>query len=55
MHSLDPILAPRSVAVIGASRSPSTMGHQILANLVRYGYTGTVYPVNPNAPAIRAM
>jgi acetyl coenzyme A synthetase (ADP forming)-like protein len=55
MRSLDPILAPRSIAVIGASRSPNTMGHQILANLVRYGYTGAVYPVNPMAPAVHAM
>jgi acetyl coenzyme A synthetase (ADP forming)-like protein len=55
MRSLDAILTPRSIAVIGASRSPNTMGHQILANLVRYGYTGTVYPVNSRAPAVHAM
>jgi acetyl coenzyme A synthetase (ADP forming)-like protein len=54
-RSLDPILAPRSVAVVGASRTPNTLGHQILANLVKYEYTGTVYPVNPNASAIHAI
>ncbi|MBK9693512.1 MAG: CoA-binding protein, partial [Gemmatimonadetes bacterium] len=54
-RSLDPILAPRTIAVIGASRAPNTIGHQILANLVTYGYTGTVYPVNPTAPAVHAM
>jgi len=53
--SLDPILAPRSIAVIGASRTPTTIGHQILANLMRYGYTGTVYPVNPSAPSVHSM
>ncbi len=31
-RSLDPILAPRTIAVIGASRAPNTIGHQILAN-----------------------
>lgn len=53
--SLDPILAPRSIAVIGASRTPSTIGHQILANLLRYGYTGTVYPVNPATASVHSM
>ncbi|HUO52595.1 MAG TPA: acetate--CoA ligase family protein [Gemmatimonadaceae bacterium] len=53
--SLDPILKPRSVAVIGASRSPNTIGNQILSNLVRHGFTGAVYPVNPSAPAIHAI
>lgn len=52
---LDPILAPRSIAVIGASRSPNTIGHQILANLLEYGYTGTVYPVNPTAPSVHSV
>lgn len=55
MRSLDPVLSPRSIAVIGASRSPATIGHQILTNLVRYGFTGAVFPVNPNASAIYAM
>ncbi len=54
-RTLDPILSPRSIAVIGASRSPATMGHQILSNLLRYGFTGTIYPVNPNAPAIHSI
>jgi len=54
-RSLDPILAPRSIAVIGASRKPNTLGHQILANLIRYGYTGTVYPVNPATPSVHSI
>jgi acetate---CoA ligase (ADP-forming) len=52
---LDPILSPRSIAVIGASRTPSTIGHQILANLLRYGFTGAVYPVNPKAVAVHSV
>src|SRR5512143_1498876 len=52
---LDPILSPRSIAVIGASRSPNTMGHQILANLVRYGFTGAAFPVNPKATSVYAL
>ena len=53
--TLDPILKPRSVAVIGASRRSDTIGHEILANIVKYGFTGAVYPVNPNASSIHSI
>ena len=53
--SLDPLLRPRHIAVVGASRTPSTIGHQIVANLVRYGFSGSVYPVNPKATSIHSM
>lgn len=48
---LDALLRPRSIAVIGASRTPHTIGYQILGNLVRHGYTGAVYPVDMIASA----
>lgn len=54
-HNLDAILKPRSIAVIGASRMSDTIGHQIFANLLRYGFTGAVYPVNPNASSIQSV
>ncbi len=53
--NLRPILAPDSLAVVGASRTPGTIGHEIVASLVRCGYTGAVYPVNPRAKAICAI
>ena len=53
--SLDPLFRPESVAVIGASRNPGTIGYQIVDNLVRHGFTGVVYPVNPNAKAIHSI
>ena len=43
------------MAVIGASRRADTIGHEILANIVQYGYTGAVYPVNPNAASIHSI
>jgi hypothetical protein len=46
-HDLRCILAPKSIAVVGASRSSDSIGHQILANLLAQGFTGAVYPVNP--------
>ncbi|MEN3026123.1 MAG: acetate--CoA ligase family protein [Chlorobiota bacterium] len=50
-----PLLEPRSIAVIGASRQPHTVGWLILDNLLSCGYTGVVYPVNPHAHAVRGV
>ncbi len=49
---LDRFFLPKSVAVIGASRHPGKVGHDILVNLRRDGYTGAIVPVNPNADMI---
>lgn len=53
--SLQPLLAPRSVAVVGAGRRPGGVGHEVLQALVGYGFTGPVYPVNPHATAIAGV
>ncbi|MCI0497555.1 MAG: acetate--CoA ligase family protein [Thermoplasmata archaeon] len=50
--SLDPIFRPRSIAVIGASRDQNTIGRAVVENLVKFGFTGIVYPVNPKAEVI---
>jgi len=55
LTTLDCILKPRSIAVIGASRMSDTIGHQIFGNLLRYGFTGAAYPVNPNATSIQSV
>ena len=52
MEKLDPIFSPKSVAVVGASATPGKVGHDIFANILRGGYTGTLYPVNPAATSI---
>ncbi|MGX9883304.1 bifunctional acetate--CoA ligase family protein/GNAT family N-acetyltransferase [Streptomyces sp. NPDC002276] len=54
-RSLRPLLEPRSVAVIGANRSPLTIGHEIVANLLRGGFRGTVFPVNPRAEQVAGV
>ncbi len=51
-HSIRRALSPRTVAVIGASRTPGTIGYELLHNLITYGFTGAVYPVNPRAQSI---
>ena len=54
-RSLDAIFRPRSVAVIGASRRERAIGNEILRNLVQFGFTGPVYPVNPRAAVVHSM
>ena len=54
-RSLERLLIPGSVAVIGANRQPGTIGHQILVNLTTCGFPGPVYPVNPAADEIAGI
>ncbi|MBI4465435.1 MAG: bifunctional acetate--CoA ligase family protein/GNAT family N-acetyltransferase [Acidobacteria bacterium] len=51
-HSLEPLFAPSSVAVVGASNTPDKVGHQVMKNLVGGPFSGVVYPVNPNRKAV---
>ncbi|MDY7033963.1 MAG: CoA-binding protein, partial [Thermodesulfobacteriota bacterium] len=46
-HSLESIFHPESIAVIGASGSPFSLGYHFVRHLVDYGYSGKIYPVNP--------
>ncbi|CAN5801607.1 acetate--CoA ligase [soil metagenome] len=54
-RSLDPVFRPKTIAVIGASRTPGTVGYEIVHNLLAEGFTGTVYPVNPNATSVHSV
>ena len=49
------ILAPRSVAVIGASRTRGSIGAELLHNLIEMRFNGPIYPVNPNANSIEGL
>jgi acetyl coenzyme A synthetase (ADP forming)-like protein len=55
LESLRPLLSPRMVAIIGASRYPGTIGYLLLQCMVEAGFTGTVYPVNPNADSVMSI
>ncbi len=54
-ESVRPIFAPRSVAVVGASRRPGSLGHALLANLRTTGFTGALHPVNPHADELQGL
>ena len=44
---LKTLFEPKSIAVIGVSKTPGKMGYEILTNLVKYGFPGPIFPVNP--------
>jgi acyl-CoA synthetase (NDP forming) len=49
---LETAFHPESIAVAGASEDPLSFGHQFFRHLLDYGYTGQIYPVNPNKESI---
>lgn len=55
VEDLRPIFSPKSIAVIGASRSPMKIGYEILQNILVQGYTGKVFPINPETPEIMGL
>jgi acetate---CoA ligase (ADP-forming) len=55
MSSLSPLLEPRSVAVIGASPRPNTLGNNVVVNLRHFGYAGQIFPVHPSASEVAGL
>ena len=54
-RSIERLLSPSSVAVVGAGRRRGTIGHEILRNILGGGFTGAVYPVNATAHAVAGV
>ncbi len=48
------LLRPRSIAVVGASDKPGALGASLIGNIDRAGFTGAVYPINPNRATLGA-
>ncbi len=55
MDQLNYFFSPNSIAVIGASRSSHKIGHSVLENIVRCGFKGEIYPVNPRENEIMGL
>jgi acetyl coenzyme A synthetase (ADP forming)-like protein len=49
---LESLFNPQAVAVIGASANPAKLGYSVLDNIIKYGYQGAIYPVNPKEKEI---
>ena len=52
-HYLDCLFAPRGIAVFGASERRGALGTQVFRNLLRSGFEGKLYPVNPKHRRLR--
>jgi acyl-CoA synthetase (NDP forming) len=52
---LEPLFRPRSVAVVGASPDLGKPGGRCLDYLLRFGFSGAIYPINPNRATIAAI
>ena len=56
LETIEALLRPKSVAVIGAAREPHKIGHQIVRNLIEGGYPpDRIYPINPYADKILGL
>src|SRR5512138_1836697 len=53
-HYLRPLFAPRSVALVGASERPESLGRIVYENLLAGGFEGEIYAVNPKHSRILA-
>jgi acyl-CoA synthetase (NDP forming) len=51
-HFHQAFFTPRSVAIIGASSDPTKLSYAIVDNMTRYGFPGSIYPINPKGGVI---
>ena len=54
-HFLDKFFNPESVAMVGATNNPFKMNFQLTRNLVRLGFKGKIYPINPHSKEILGL
>ncbi len=52
---LQALFRPKSIAIIGASRTPGKVGHIIAKNMIESGFEGGIYPINPKAEEILGL
>ncbi len=53
--SLDPVISPRSIAIIGASDEPGRIGGRPIAYMKERGFKGAIYPVNPKRATVQGL
>jgi acyl-CoA synthetase (NDP forming) len=54
-HMLDALFKPKSVAIIGASNNPLSIGHIVMQNLLDHNFRGPIYPINPKSKFIKSF
>jgi acetate---CoA ligase (ADP-forming) len=54
-HGLNAVFRPSSIAVVGASARPDSVGHSVFTNLLHANFTGTIYPVNLKTKSVSGV
>src|SRR3954462_15582019 len=54
-RNIQPLVAPHSIAVIGASTNPNKSGGVLFSNLATGNFKGKLYPINPSAAEIMGL
>lgn len=49
---IDVLFYPGSIAVIGASKDPQKVGYAVLNDIIKYNFSGDVFPINPKPEEI---
>ncbi|MDH5742921.1 MAG: CoA-binding protein, partial [Candidatus Aminicenantes bacterium] len=52
---LDALFKPKSVAIVGASNNPLSIGHIVMQNLLDHNFKGPIYPINPKSRFIKSF
>jgi acetyl coenzyme A synthetase (ADP forming)-like protein len=52
---LDALFKPKSVAIVGASNNPFSIGHIVMQNLLDHNFKGPIYPINPKSKYIKSF
>ena len=55
LKKIECIMNPNSIAVVGATSRPGSVGRAVFHNILNGGYTGVLYPVNPRARAVQSV
>ncbi len=55
LKDLDTLFRPRSIAVIGASNRPKSIGYVVMRNLLNGGFAGPILPINPKYKAVAGV
>ncbi|MBN1795652.1 MAG: acetate--CoA ligase family protein [Sedimentisphaerales bacterium] len=55
MKNIESVMAPKSIAVVGATNRPGSVGLAVFKNLLSAGFDGVLYPVNPKAKSVQSV
>ena len=52
---IESIMTPNSIAVVGATNRPGSVGLAVFRNILSGGFQGVLYPVNPKAKSVQSV